>query len=167
MSTTTKTVAQWITNHADFPAREKSGGFSEAKVRAFCRRKKLGPFNPRKAPQRTDTLAAARIEYLKERTASERIARQQAEVEQAIQLKQLIFSADAETFYQQTVGTSVTVLGQLPDAVGRIVAPLIGSDRSAEVERAVGRIVDDALMMIRHLLIKAGDSKEADDDDAI
>ena len=100
-SVSTKTVAQWRDNFADFPQRNSAGNYSRREITAFCRRHQLGMHNPIRTTlgqkQRADLYEARRRRTI-EQSENMRITNERLKIEQQRELEGIVFAADVEQF---------------------------------------------------------------------
>lgn len=93
----TKTVAAWRDNYADWPEKNRDGTFSFAKIAAFCERHQVGPCNPTrgKGSQR-DAMNEAKRRLAIERTANLRVTNSRLQAEQTSELGGILARGDVD-----------------------------------------------------------------------
>ncbi len=133
-SVSVRTVENWR-QYPDWPARNKDGSFNLRKITAFLKRHQLGEFNPvRNGNAGKLTYSEQRAAYLHERTENERIRKENAQIEQAQKLGQIVLVDDIRRDVAQMIAVVVEVINGTHDAVDReLPEDFLGRDRILEI----------------------------------
>lgn len=146
----TKTIAAWRDDHADWPGKEPDGTFSIAKVLAFCKRHRLGPFNEtRGSGNLREELAEAKVALTREQAENERIKKERQMVEQAVELGEVLDREFVLRWHGQLAGVVTTSLDAIEEPIDRALPrDMPDADREKVLDvlrRAVGAVRTAAL----------------------
>lgn len=136
-------------------------GWPIASCKAWLKKHARGPYRNAAPAGKSKSLAAAKLAFLEERTAHERIIVQRESLAQAIELGQVVWQEDVLRIYAETVGTACTCLDAFHEHVDRALM-----EAPDEVRERVLTTLDRCVRQLRDGMVSLLGKGESDGDAA-
>lgn len=136
MGVSRQTVSEWRRS-SDFPSPTKRG-WNLSKLDAWAKANGKGPYRRGAGGEPTQTngvtFAEAKLRLTLEQSENERIRKERQLVEQAAELRQIVYADDVQRFHSRMVATVTQVHDALNDAVDRALPETDPNNQDAYTE---------------------------------